>query len=552
MKSKLLASLLFISLLFNFTSLADAAVKTGSACKKVGQTSVVKGKTFTCIKSGKKKVWNKGVPVKTAAPVSIPTTSPFPTPTPSPSISPTPEPSTSPTPSGPLTLEEANRLQISLDPLSGKSCSTKGERRDNQQGFIICEDFNNTPLQWYQSFNPRNTTENPSASPQPSNPYRRTNNLPNLETNVTKFASPLEECRLKETANISGAGSKGFPIRGMRPSTGSFKMAIIPVDFSNAVGVGNPGDMFKDDLQKIIDWGNFYSRGKLSYQPFLASNDWLRAPKGAEWYVCVDCRKGATSEKQSMKQGLQELISLADERFNFSDTQFVYFVFPESAEKNFGTSMYFHNVEIQTNEGIRPVSVYGEMGGHFETSDRTKIWDHIIHELLHFQGLIGHGPLNGSMLGIMSQQWGNSKSVTAWEGFMAGWFGEDEIVCINKEKITESIILNLSSIDSFDGGKEAVIIRLNSEEVLIVERRTNGLFTDFKGDNNIPEADAFTAYLVNVNKPSYRNDTDPDSENKNFWKYLRDQEVVGLKTGVTYSGIKIEVRNKEQLSISRT
>lgn len=40
---------------------ANSAVKAGSACKKVGITSTASGKTFTCIKSGKKLVWNKGL-----------------------------------------------------------------------------------------------------------------------------------------------------------------------------------------------------------------------------------------------------------------------------------------------------------------------------------------------------------------------------------------------------------------------------------------------------------------------------------------------------------
>ncbi|MBU3692620.1 MAG: hypothetical protein FGM47_03770, partial [Candidatus Nanopelagicaceae bacterium] len=38
-----------------------SAVKPGASCKKVGQKTVSKGKTYTCIKSGKKLIWNKGV-----------------------------------------------------------------------------------------------------------------------------------------------------------------------------------------------------------------------------------------------------------------------------------------------------------------------------------------------------------------------------------------------------------------------------------------------------------------------------------------------------------
>ena len=42
---------------------AVAAVKAGAACKKAGITSTYAGKKYTCIKSGKKLVWNKGVVV---------------------------------------------------------------------------------------------------------------------------------------------------------------------------------------------------------------------------------------------------------------------------------------------------------------------------------------------------------------------------------------------------------------------------------------------------------------------------------------------------------
>ena len=61
MNKKLIA---FSSILFLSFSLplipANAAVKAGSACKKAGITATVSSKTYTCIKSGKKLVWNQG------------------------------------------------------------------------------------------------------------------------------------------------------------------------------------------------------------------------------------------------------------------------------------------------------------------------------------------------------------------------------------------------------------------------------------------------------------------------------------------------------------
>jgi hypothetical protein len=45
-----------------------AAVKTGISCSKVGIKSVSAGKTYTCVKSGKKLVWDNGVLVPVAKP----------------------------------------------------------------------------------------------------------------------------------------------------------------------------------------------------------------------------------------------------------------------------------------------------------------------------------------------------------------------------------------------------------------------------------------------------------------------------------------------------
>jgi len=55
-------------------------ITPGSACKTVNQKATYSNKTYTCIKSGKKLVWNNGIAKSTPAP--IPTQSAAPTPTP--------------------------------------------------------------------------------------------------------------------------------------------------------------------------------------------------------------------------------------------------------------------------------------------------------------------------------------------------------------------------------------------------------------------------------------------------------------------------------------
>ena len=63
---KVLAVLLAVSLL-GIAPANAATVKAGAKCSKHKATTTVKGMKYTCIKSGNKLVWSKGVPVKKMA-----------------------------------------------------------------------------------------------------------------------------------------------------------------------------------------------------------------------------------------------------------------------------------------------------------------------------------------------------------------------------------------------------------------------------------------------------------------------------------------------------
>lgn len=365
------------------------------------------------------------------------------------------------------------------------------------------------------------------------------------------FAKPLDTCRLKETANQTGAGAKGFPGRRTVDSLGKIKVAILPVDFANAVGQGDPQSLYRDDVNKIEQWGQFFSRGKMTYEVEFKASSWLRAPKGAEWYTCLECQKGAKEQKQPQQEAMQQLVDLADASYDFSSTNFLYFVFPFAAEKNFGTALYSHQTILQTKEGPITVAAYGEMGGGVGAlADRTTIWDHAIHELLHFQGFMGHGPENGSEYYISTNQWGASKAVTSWEAFLNGWFGADEVLCLEKSEITKSLTLTLDSIDTFGSRVESLMVRIDEDQLLIVELRDNGPFTKMCSMCFRQTTPGFTAYRVNVNGVHYRNDADPNGSSKNFWAYIKQDNRAVFETSIEFAGIKITRVSPNQLSIS--
>ena len=384
-----------------------------------------------------------------------------------------------------------------------------------------------------------------SASPPPISKPAKTDNWAQL-------SQPLDVCRLKETKNPFGGGAKGFPSRPWNSSTGTVKIAVIPVDFSNAVGPGSPAAIYRDDIRLMKRWAKFFSRGKMTYDIEFNAPKWIRAPKGAEWYTCNQC-KGAKKELQPKQVAAQQIISAADKDYDFSGVEMIYFAFPAEAEEKWGTTLYGFNEAYKTDEGTITASVYGEMGGVVGARpDRTKIWDHAVHELLHFQGFVGHGPSNHTGHFITVNQWGPSKAITSWEGFLNGWFGENEVLCLDKDKLSKDVVVTMGSIDTFGPRKESVMIRLNDEEIIVVERREPGPFTRIDSSGRDGLRVGFTAYRVNVNGEHYRDDSDRNSDAKNFWSFLGSRTDPTINGSAEFKGVKITPVNRTKVMISVT
>ena len=103
--------------------------KAGSVCSNQGSTKTYQGKKFTCIKSGKKLIWDKGVkvsprPIASPTPSSTPsqTSSPISTPNPSPvptsttSIAPNPSPSALPLTGSPEQIQSYENMKKAMTP----------------------------------------------------------------------------------------------------------------------------------------------------------------------------------------------------------------------------------------------------------------------------------------------------------------------------------------------------------------------------------------------------------------------------------------------------
>ena len=102
------------------SAVATENVTPGSACKVLNQKIVSQNKTFTCMKSGKKLMWNKGVVV--VKPVQTSTTTSAPTSTTSSTLTAAPAPTATPTPTAAAALEAEPGPTCSRNKNSLKNC----------------------------------------------------------------------------------------------------------------------------------------------------------------------------------------------------------------------------------------------------------------------------------------------------------------------------------------------------------------------------------------------------------------------------------------------
>jgi hypothetical protein len=363
------------------------------------------------------------------------------------------------------------------------------------------------------------------------------------------FVDSAELCKIPELflETDPPMPSKGFPISDNKvPYLGIVNVDVIFIDFSNAKADSTHSlDEYERAMQKAVQWSKFYSGGKMTYN-IRMHKEWLRAPKEAQEYLVR-----ASSEEYAKTD---DWIRVADPHYDFSNTHFVYFIVPKKAHFELGADMYGSTL-VSTDEGMLAVPVWT----YYAEPDR--IWDHLIHEIMHDQGIGGHGPANGSSFGVMMGQWYGSKSLTSWETFLLGWLRNEDVVCIDARDGIDSVSVRLNSLDKLGAapGIKSLIIRTSETEATIVEYRTDGMFSD------IPKRlHGVTVYNLDVAKKWHRCDSCGPQEyedRKNWWNYVRrpnsfdgsGNNNVNFGNGVipTTSGFFIEVSDESLISIHK-
>ena len=515
MKRLITAIVVTATLGFSFLVPASGAVKAGASCTKLKATTTVSGYKFTCIKSGSKLVWSKGVKVAVKA---------------------TPTPSATPTPATSSTVTVAEKDL----PKQGDSCTLVGKKYPTTYGFIRCDWEGGYKNAWHEHHIPvlsNSKSNNYKVTPvagqtcfQSGDTYdvasgylecrfisggklawMKINSVKNTFTNVLSPAG-TEVCKLKNSdidisklpENTRGgirdlsiaAGFPASPKNGW-VNPGVSKALVVGVDFPELRG--NDSDLKKTnayDKKMMEEWFAYFSNGTKSYD--LTTIDyWFHATKSAKSYsqdYSVDSR-GA--DGNSIHDAVnQEMVDLITKDVDLTPFNTLYIIFPDG-EITLDRDWITRNRPVKTKEGIKNINIFG--WGKDNELMGTMHWAYYIHEVGHDAPWIGHAPGNGWPFGIMAQQSGISESLFSWEQFQVGWLPDNQIYCIEKAALNKSTI-SLTPMEREDKQTKMAIIKLSKTKAIVIESHGIDKWSSFnKNDRSYPGGFyGVMAYLVNT------------------------------------------------------
>lgn len=398
--AKLAAAAILLNLVHPYS--AVSAVKAGATCSKVGSNAIQAGRKFTCVKSGKKLIWNKGVSLPKPVPTPTPSTSSAPANTEQTTVAPTPTPSPTPT----------------------------------------------------------QEQETKPASQQYSSP--------------TEPSSSIEICKIKEkNANRERwADSQlptGFPMYTHAQKFGSVKWALIPLDFPDLVGETNFRSRVDTQMTLLSDWYRTVSDGKFNIE-WVVLDKWVRLPNPTSDYAI-----SRSDNIDRVPNGLKlwnQAMTESDKVFDFTGIQTVNFILPSGQNFVIETSQGFPWDAVvrnfKTNEGS--VSSFS-LAGKFMDQQNRQYWSYWAHEFGHAMALPHVGgsrdpnPFQG--LDLMGSQDGESRELSGWLRFVAGWLNDEKVYCQPRERLNPTEITLVPLSHSYQGLK-MVVVPLTDTKALIV------------------------------------------------------------------------------------
>ncbi len=445
MRRVLIALPLSIALITGVTT-AAAVVKPGATCTKVGQVSVSGSTKFTCIKSGKKFVWNKGValpkPVPTRAPVAAPT--PSATPTPTPSATPTSTPTPTPTPT-PVAFEFVN----------------------------LCAADPEVPSEWKatQDFLLK---KRQCATPFRYEPLKVTKDFAVVELTPRSDLLPINTCKIEQFNNYP---ILGFPnpnnaqevrdFEARRHPGPNTKYQVVAIQTPDAPTSTTPKQDFGQYFDFIKEWTQNNSDNGSSVE-VRVPDKYFKIARSLSSY------EGINLHGKPVAGGSQffiDAIAAADPEVNFSGVDMVIIVVPPTTPESLLGSQPWGG-PVQSNEGTINrffTSAPNNLSESWHVNHSILTPTMWLHEMHHGALDLGdHGDYMG-FWGMMSG--GGLTDLLGWDKYLSGFFSDSQVRCVSPN-ITSTHYLTPSAAKG--AVEKLVVVPLSKTKVIVIESIRRG------------------------------------------------------------------------------
>ena len=360
----------------------------------------------------------------------------------------------------------------------------------------------------------------------------------------------LDVCQLRTTKTHPNGSQLGFPyVTPFAPNRGDVNVIVAPIDFSNAKGDPLWLSGLAPQVKQIENWADYFTGGQMSYNVTVVE-EWLTYEKGSDYFP--DYTNAFYNPLQNPEQTKVEILELIRTKVEVRDADIIYLIFPQPLLEERKVILYGQS-NLQLSDGTRiKTSFYGNERPEANVGN---YWSHLLHESLHFQGFVGHGPaMFNTSFTIMNRDNAGARGILSWEAFLVGWFDEEDIACISKANLTDKFELELLSIDELgsEGGLKSLMIRLSESKILVIESRGQGTWS-LLGDKE----QGIIAYVIDITKTSQYPpppgiNSQIELDKINFWYHLYDENnspIFRPSTLIEFEGIKINILSHNRIDL---
>ena len=433
-----------LSLSLITAQLSVAAVTPGTKCSKAGSTSTYNGKKYTCVKSGKKLVWNKGVAVAKPSPVATPA----PTPTRTQTVAPTPSATPSPTPtSSPFVFTD------------------------------VCQKDPEVPSEWatYQEFALKIFK---CARPYRFLEVKLPDSKPTSVLTAPASYQPIAECKLPTQNN---SNNLGFVKNGWQ-FNGDLQIQVIPVEFTDFKSSGSPAKEYGKYLDYIKEMFFKLSDGNTRIT-FKTPESFIQLSSELQSYVVpgVIQKNGVYAWKQlDVPRYQKDIFNSADKVIDFKGSEMGIVLVPLSVPSEYiahggGFRMSF----VGTAEGTVRYNYLMPPASEVDNMSWFGVEPFLhLHEIFHATGQLedhygddGRGPnLGTGRWGAMS---GMLTDFILWDKWLAGMLRDSQVICGSSNQTGTYWIKPASYSGIYE---KLLVVPISSTRAIVIEsERAAGL-----------------------------------------------------------------------------